>query len=83
MGRSRIKLDREISVLEGKPKKQFNLNVRYLVSESAPDSNLNEEELELVNQMRFAISQSDPLVRVCWIIDRQSRIRAIDIFKPS
>jgi hypothetical protein len=65
MGRSRIKLDREISVLEGKPKKQFNLNVRYLVPESAPDSNLNEEELELVNQMRGAIEQSDPLARVC------------------
>jgi hypothetical protein len=65
MGLRRIKLDREISVLEGKPKKQFNLNVRYLVSESGPDSNLNEEELELVNQMRFTISQSDPLVRVC------------------
>ena len=62
MGRSRIELDREISVLEGKPKKQFNLNGRYLVSESAADSNLNEEELELVNLMRFAISQSDPLV---------------------
>jgi hypothetical protein len=62
MGRSRIELDREISALEGKPKKQFNLNVRYLVSESAADSNLNEEELELVNQMRGAISQSDPLV---------------------
>ena len=65
MGRSRIELDREISALEGKPKKQFNLNVRYLVSESAADSNLHEEELELVNQMRFAISQSGPLVRVC------------------
>src|SRR4028118_1633788 len=62
MGRSRIELDREISALEGKPKKQFTLNVRYLVSESAADSNLNEEELELVNQMRGAISQSDPLV---------------------
>ena len=62
MGRSRIELDREISALEGKPKKQFNLNVRYLVSESAADSNLNKEELELVNQMRGAISQSDPLV---------------------
>lgn len=62
MGRSRIELDREISVLEGKPKKQFNLNGRYLVSESATDSNLNEEELELVNLMRFAVTQSDPLV---------------------
>jgi hypothetical protein len=62
MGRSRIELDREISVLEGKPTKQFNLDGRYLVSESATDSNLNEEELELVNLMRFAISQSDPLV---------------------
>jgi hypothetical protein len=62
MGWSRIELDREISVLEGKPKKQFNLNVRYLVSESAADSNLNEEELELVNLMRFAVTQSDPLV---------------------
>jgi hypothetical protein len=61
MGPSRIELDREISVLEGKPKKQFNLNVRYLVSESAADSNLNEEELELVNLMRFAVTQSDPL----------------------
>jgi putative DNA primase/helicase len=61
-GLCRIELDREISVLEGKPKKQFNLNVRYLVSEFATDSNLNEEELELVNQMRGAISQSDPLV---------------------
>ena len=62
MGRSRIELDREISALEGKPKKQFNLNVRYLVSESAADSHLNKEELELVNQMRGAILQSDPLV---------------------
>jgi hypothetical protein len=62
MGRSRIELDREISVKEGKPKKQFNLNVRYLVSESAADSNLNEEELELANLMRFAVTQSDPLV---------------------
>jgi len=62
MGRSRIELDHEISVLEGKPKKQFNLNVRYLVSEFATDSNLNEEELELVNLMRFAVTQSDPLV---------------------
>jgi hypothetical protein len=62
MGRSRIELDREISVKEGKPKKQFNLNVRYLVSESAADSNLNEDELELVNEIRGAIKQSDPLV---------------------
>lgn len=62
MGRSRIELDREISVKEGKPKKQFNLNVRYLVSESAADSNLNEEKLELANLMRFAVTQSDPLV---------------------
>ena len=36
--------------------------MRYLISESAADSNLNEEELELVNQMQEAISQSDPLV---------------------
>ncbi|HEY9819384.1 MAG TPA: hypothetical protein V6D35_01215 [Candidatus Sericytochromatia bacterium] len=62
MGRSRIELDCEITVIGGKPTKQFNLNGRYLVSESAADSNLNEEELELVNLMRFAISQSDPLV---------------------
>jgi len=61
-GLCRIELDREISVLEGKPKKQFNLNGRYLVSEFATDSNLNEEELELVNQMRGAIEQSDRLV---------------------
>jgi hypothetical protein len=61
-GLCRIELDREISVLEGKPKKQFNLNVRYLVSEFAADSNLNEEELELVNEIRGAIKQSDPLV---------------------
>ncbi|MEG3874192.1 DUF3854 domain-containing protein [Microcoleus sp. Z1_B5] len=61
-GLCRIELDREISVKEGKPKKQFNLNGRYLVSESATDSNLNEEELELVNLMRFAVTQSDPLV---------------------
>jgi len=61
-GLCRIELDREISVLGGKPKKQFNLNGRYLVSESATDSNLNEEELELVNQMRGAIEQSDRLV---------------------
>jgi hypothetical protein len=62
MGRSRIELDREISALEGKPKKQFNLNVRYLVSEFAADSNLNEEELDIVNLMREAIKHSDPLV---------------------
>jgi putative DNA primase/helicase len=61
-GLCRIELDREISVLEGKPTKQFNLNVRYLVSEFVADSNLNEEELELVNQMRGAIEESDPLV---------------------
>lgn len=30
-GLCRIELDREISVIEGKPKKQFNLNGRYLV----------------------------------------------------
>jgi len=61
-GLCRIELDREITVIGGKPTKQFNLNGRYLVSEFAADSNLNEEELELVNLMRFAISQSDPLV---------------------
>jgi phage/plasmid-associated DNA primase len=61
-GLCRIELDREISVKGGKPRKQFNLNGRYLVSESAADSNLNEEELELVNLMRFAIKHSDPLV---------------------
>lgn len=61
-GLCRIELDREISVIGGKPTKQFNLNGRYLVSESATDSNLNEEELELVNLMRFAVTQSDPLV---------------------
>jgi hypothetical protein len=32
-GLCRIELDREISVKEGKPTKQFNLNGRYLVSE--------------------------------------------------
>jgi hypothetical protein len=32
-GLCRIELDREISVLEGKPTKQFNLNGRYLVSD--------------------------------------------------
>jgi hypothetical protein len=61
-GVCRIALDREITVIGGKPTKQFNLDGRYLVSESAAESNLNEEELELVNLMRFAISQSDPLV---------------------
>jgi len=61
-GVCRIALDREITVIGGKPTKQFNLDGRYLVSESATDLNLNEEELELVNLMRFAISQSDPLV---------------------
>ena len=61
-GVCRIALDREITVIGGKPTKQFNLDGRYLLSESATDSNLNEEELELVNLMRFAISQSDPLV---------------------
>jgi hypothetical protein len=62
MGRSRIKLDREITVIGGKPTKQFNLNGRYLVSEFAADSNLNEAELDLVNLMREAVTQSDPLV---------------------
>jgi hypothetical protein len=61
-GLCRIELDREISVIGGKPTKQFNLNGRYLVSEFAADLNLNEEELELVNLMRFAIKHSDPLV---------------------
>ena len=61
-GVCRIELDREITVVGGKPTKQFNLDGRYLVSESATDSNLNEEELELINLMREAISQSDPLV---------------------
>lgn len=61
-GLCRIELDREITVIGGKPTKQFNLDGRYLVSEFAAESNLNEEELELVNLMREAISQSDPLV---------------------
>jgi len=61
-GLCRIELDREISVKEGKPTKQFNLNGRYLVSEFAADLNLNEDELGLVEDIRGAISQSDPLV---------------------
>jgi hypothetical protein len=61
-GLCRIELDREISVKEGKPTKQFNLNGRYLVSEFAVDLNLNEDELGLVEDIRGAIKQSDPLV---------------------
>jgi len=61
-GVCRIALDREITVIGGKPTKQFNLDGRYLVSEFAVDLNLNEEELELVNLMREAIKHSDPLV---------------------
>ncbi|MEG3838846.1 DUF3854 domain-containing protein [Microcoleus sp. herbarium14] len=59
-GLCRIELDREISVIGGKPTKQFNLNGRYLVSESATDSNLNEEELELVDRALKAIADNDP-----------------------
>jgi len=61
-GLCRIELDREISVKEGKPTKQFNLNGRYLVSEFAVALNLNEDELGLVEDIRGAIKQSDPLV---------------------
>jgi AAA domain len=64
-GLCRIELDREISVLEGKPKKQFNLDGRYLVLETAspiapPESDLNEDELELVEFVRLAIAKNDP-----------------------
>jgi hypothetical protein len=61
-GLCRIELDREITVIGGKPTKQFNINGRYLVSEFAADLNLNEDELGLVEDIRGAIEQSDPLV---------------------
>ena len=58
-GLCRIELDREISVIGGKPTKQFNLNGRYLVSESVAEL-LNEDELELVEFVRSAIAEHDP-----------------------
>jgi transcriptional regulator with XRE-family HTH domain len=56
-GLCRIELDREISVIEGKPKKQFNINGRYLVSEKKVE--LNEDELDFVKWIREAIAQPD------------------------
>jgi hypothetical protein len=43
----RIALDREISVIGGKPTKQFNLDGRYLVSESEVDPQTPSEPLAL------------------------------------
>ena len=56
-GLCRIELDREISVIEGKPKKQFNINGRNLVSEKKVE--LNEDELDFVKWIREAIAQPD------------------------
>ena len=74
-GLCRIELDREISVLEGKPKKQFNLNGCYLVvsdlkveptaqsvppiAPTEPSAELNEDELDFVKWIREAIAQPD------------------------
>ena len=60
-GECRIELDREISVLEGKPKKQFNLDGDCLES-AAADSNLNEDELELVQMVQIAVAEANPEV---------------------
>lgn len=46
-GVCRIALDREISVIGGKPTKQFNLDGRYLVSESEVDLQTPSEPLAL------------------------------------
>jgi hypothetical protein len=54
-----VELDREVTIL-GKSKKQLYLDRRYLVLESAADSNLNENELELVERALKAIADNDP-----------------------
>ncbi|WP_293280980.1 MULTISPECIES: DUF3854 domain-containing protein [unclassified Microcoleus] len=58
-GLCRIELDREISVFGGKPKKQFNLDGDYL-EPAVADSNLSEEELELVERALKAIADKNP-----------------------
>jgi Domain of unknown function (DUF3854)/D5 N terminal like len=58
-GLCRIELDREVTILS-KSKKQLNLDRRYLVSQSAAESNLNENELELVERALKAIADNDP-----------------------
>ena len=54
-----VELDREVTIL-GQSKKQLYLDRRYLVLESAADSNLNENELELVERALKAIADNDP-----------------------
>lgn len=58
-GLCRIELDREVTIL-GQSKKQLNLDGRYLVLESAADSHLNENQLELVERALQAIANNDP-----------------------
>ncbi len=55
-----VELDREVTIL-GKSKKQLYLDQRYLVLESTADSNLNENELELVERILQAIADNDPV----------------------
>jgi hypothetical protein len=54
-----VELDREVTIL-GQSKKQLYLDRRYLVLESAADSNLNENELELIERALKAIADNDP-----------------------
>ena len=54
-----VELDREVIIL-GKSKKQLYLDGRYLVLESVADSNLNENELELVERALKAIADKNP-----------------------
>ncbi|MEG5236977.1 hypothetical protein [Microcoleus sp. AT9b-C3] len=54
-----VELDREVTIL-GQSKKQLYLDRRYLVLESAADSNLNENELELVERALKAIADNNP-----------------------
>ncbi|MEG5056034.1 MULTISPECIES: AAA family ATPase [unclassified Microcoleus] len=60
-GRCRIEFDSEIEISGCQPTKATSINGDYLVLESAA-SLLNEDELELVEEMLLAISQSDELV---------------------
>ena len=60
-GLCRIEFDSEIEISGCQPKKATNINGQYLVLEPAvTDSNLSEEELELVEFVRSAIAENDP-----------------------
>jgi putative DNA primase/helicase len=62
-GLCRIEFDSEIEISGCQPTKVTNINGDYLVLEPAVvGSNLNENELGLVEDIRGAIEQSDPLV---------------------